>query len=299
MLNKIERAGQSLQLLSAKLKFDKAFKVASDPGVLFSSMHAIIFSQSPSPVVQGLGYASLGLTVAVTTLREHFKGRNQQIAAQVNPLLERWNQPAFDKPTFPLYLNGVVLGGVAVTAGIMGDWLSAAISGSYTLANAGKGAQVAGAWSLNDITSRLRIEKIPGFRRLSEYTLSLPEFWGSAGALIYGIAYSNGLLSAVGALSASVAVVAAKVNNGKPENTGMSELVQSIPFIRDRIKIIASDQVLSRRFMKFASSFYAAGAAWLGNPGAAAAHGFAAVGNHRLERADLARQMQALEKAPS
>ena len=108
------------------------------------------------------------------------------------------------------------------------------------------------------------------------------------GAFIYGSSHSGWAASA-GAISALFGIVAAARNNGDMHKPAMSEL----PMIGKGFT--SSDQVLARRFMKWASLCYAAGAAVKGNFGPASAHSLAAGGNAILENGDKERQKVALE----
>ncbi len=289
-------------------------KVILDPGILFSALHAIAFSGSSSHLIQGLGFASLALTASVSIVRNFLPNINQKIAQKLNPFLERAGQPKIDSNGFPLYANGAVLSVIAATSFYVGDLTSASISTSYAISNMGKGAAISGAWTLEDVgkksfsmaaqimptkRSKARIRMLaknpPNFLKNSIY---LPELWASAGAFSYGLLYSTGLLTAIGALASSVSVVAAALNNGsfrRPYNIKIPVFGQ-VTALSNWKERPASDQVISRRFMKYASGVYALGALGAGNVAPAMGHGFAAAGNHILETGDRENQMKMIKK---
>ncbi len=289
-------------------------KVMLDPGVLFSGLHAIAFSGSSSYLVQGLGFASLALTLSVSAVRNFFPEFNKRIANKLNPVLERLGQPKVDSNGFPLFLNGAVLSVIAAASFVKGDLLSASISTTYAVSNMGKGAAISGAWTLADVgkkifncaalamptkKSKARVRMVaknpPQFLKNSLY---LPELWASAGAFSYGVAYSKGALTALGAASSFVSVIAAAFNNGsvrRPNNL-------KIPVLREVASLSnwnekpASDQVISRRFMKYANGVYAAGALASGNVMPALGQSFSMAGNARLEYSDREIQLKMIKK---
>lgn len=273
-----------------------ARKVVLDPGVLFSGLHAIIFSGSPSFLIQGLGIASLALTASVSTLRNVFPEANKKIASRFNNIAKRLHAPDIDSLGFPLFLNGVVLTGIAGASLLKGDYLSASISMAYAIANTDKGARLSGNtdWTLENICQKaFRLAGKDNLAdnppRFIQHSLYLPELWGSAGALIYGASHS-GLATIGGAFAAAVAVTAAAVNNMKNE-----EKSNWLPTVPDTIRgrLVPSGQVTSRMFMAFASAGYAIGAVSLGNYMPAVGHGLASIANGILTKQDRARQLAA------
>lgn len=276
----------------------KAGKVILDPGVLFSGLHAIIFSGSDSALIQGLGFSSLALTVSISTVRNLFPELNKNISEKLNPFFNAVSAPTIDSIGFPLFINGVVLSGIALAAFAKGDYLSGAISLSYAIANTDKGARISqeNSWTLenlgNKFFNKIGMQKyVDDPSRLLKHTIYLPELWGSVGAGIYGFSHS-GMAATVGAFSALVAVTAAAVNNGDLKKPAIQQIpiVRNIVAFSDRLDVASSDQVISRRFMKYASVSYGLGAAVLSNFMPAVAHGCAAGANSILEKADRQRQ---------
>lgn len=118
-------------------------RVARDPGVLFSGLHAIAFSRSFSEMTRGLGFASLALTLSISVLRKAFPDLNKRIAPAFNKnISDRLYAPRFDANGFPLFINGIVLTGVALSAFVRGDFTSGTISLFYAMANTDKGARI-------------------------------------------------------------------------------------------------------------------------------------------------------------
>ena len=281
----------------------KAGKVAFDPGVMFSAMHAIIFMGSESTTIKALGIASLGITAGISTLRNLAPNMNKAFAKAANPVLQKIGQPELDSNGFPLYANGVILGTVATTAVAAGDEGSALISVFFAAANVGKGAAISNSWTLESVGQKIlnassNLLPLSGAKlglkdiaenppRMLKHSLYLPELYGSLGAFTYGVSHS-GLFAAAGAISAAVAIRAAAINNGSMTAPAM----QGFPVIGKAFS--SSDQVLSRRFMKWASVCYAGGASLLGNFDAMTAHLCAAGGNQRLENFDKKKQSEAL-----
>lgn len=283
-------------------------------GISFSMLHALIFSASPSDTVQYLGYASFALNASILSIRHFLPSLNASLTNVFNKALENVKMPSFESAGFPLFLNGLVLTGIATTAFINNDPLSGAISLAYAIANTDKGARISQniAWTMENLVQSIfnkAAKHLPygntqmGAKMLSnnsprflKHSLYLPELWGSLGATIYGASHS-GWAAAVGALSATVAVTAAAINNGDLKNPAVSQapIINRITNFFDRNEDFkSSDAVVSRRFMKYASLSFAAGAGLLGNVVPAIAHSFATLGNHTLERADRSRQLAAL-----
>lgn len=273
----------------------------------------LFFQGVLSPLIQGLGYSSLGLTLSISAVRNIFPDLNKKIAKKFNVVSEKLKAPTIDSNGFPLFINGVVLSGIALTAFATGDYLSSSISFAYAGANIDKGARISGnnSWTMEAVGTNFfnSAEKIGGTEkiksqlkflaetppRILKYSAYLPELWGSAGAMIYGISHS-GMAAAIGALAAGVAVTAAAINNGDLKNPAIAKtpIVGKLVSLSNRGENPASDQVISRRFMKYASISYGVGALLLGNPMPAMAHGCGAAGNAILESGDRSRQQVAL-----
>lgn len=285
--------------MSKNLLLSKASKVALDPGVLFSGLHAVIFSGSPSTLIQGLGYGSLALTASVAAVRNFLPETNDKIANKFNSVTEKLNAPKIDSIGFPLFLNGVVLSGIALASLAKGDYLSASISLSYAIANTDKGARISGnnTWTLENVCQKT-FEKVGANNiaenplRIIKHSLYLPELWGSLGAFIYGASHS-GWTAAAGLGAATVAVTAASINNGSANKPSFSKIIPKSV----RGGFFPSDQVISRGFMTVASGCYAAGAVALGNYLPAGGHGLACLANGILTKQDRGRQAAQLNAA--
>lgn len=275
-----------------KQRIEGVSRVLRDPGVLFSGLHAIIFSESSSSLIEGLGYASLALTTAVSSLRNVFPKTNELLTAKFSKVSERLNLPQMDAIGFPLFLNGLVLGGIALASFAKGDYQSGSISLAYAIANTDKGARISGntLWTLENLCQKA-FSKV-GLNNWAEnpptiikHGLYLPELWGSAGAFIYALSHS-GWGAGVGLAAASFGIVAAAVNNGSADKPRLTQ------YLPESFRL--SDQVVSRGSMAVASFNYAVGAISNGNILPAVGHGMAALANGILTKQDRQRQLSQL-----
>lgn len=295
-------------------------------GVGFSTLHATAFGRSDSSLIQGLGLGSLALTLGVSIVKKQ-ANLNTALSKKLEPILSKMQAPEYSSMGFPLFLNGVVLGTIALASFAKGDYTSGSIALTYAMANTDKGARLSqgnnATWTVETIFSEAfkKAAKLPmgdnlqiAFKQTAEnpsrfikHSLYLPEFWGSAGAFAFAMSHS-GLLAIPGIALASVGVVHAAINNGdnqfraqikaaEGKESRIGNLIERISSVSDRLQteeIETNNQAMSRRFMKYASFTYSTIALAGGNVLPAVGHAAGGVGNWVLERADKARQREAL-----
>lgn len=276
----------------------KSGKVICDPGVLFSILHACIFSGSDSNLIFGAGLFSLGVTASVSAIRQLNPNLNEKISDKIRPILHKVSAPEFNSNGFPLFINGVILSGIALTAFAKGDYSSGVVALSFAVSNTDKGARISGekSWTVENLGNKFfkaigkntYVENPPRFLK---HTVYLPELWGSMGAFSAAFMHS-GPAALAGGLSSLTAVRAAGVNNGDLKNPAIRDKPVAGTFAKlsDGKESPASDQVISRRFMKYASFIYSTGAFVSGNIVPAIGHFSAGIANNILEKKD--RQIQ-------
>jgi len=279
---------------------------------MFSAMHALVFSHSPSPAVKALGVGSLVFTMGVSASRNLTPRFNKVVARVADPFMDKLHQPKIDSNGFPLYANGMFLSAVAMASVAAKDWKTMSVAVAFALANAGKGAAISGAWKIRDIGKNVVCglsSLIPKGTLKSSLnsaannpapfinnTIYLPEMYASIGAIIVGVsgtanAIASGnigptAITTLGTLCSLGGLAAAMQNNGDALNPKLGSLPVIGKYIKD------SDQVISRRMMKYGSLCFAFSCAVGGSPAFAVANGCAVLGNARLEAYDKQKDQQ-------